>query len=237
MPLFALSALASTVSHQTSSLISRHYRVVQVIYHVGGPEVLSYAHLPSQPVQDETVRVSIERIGVNYHDTYTRTGLYPLPLPFTVGCEASGIVTEVGEQVHNLSVGDRVAFFEYNSAYATEAVVPSSSCYALPDDVSYEHGAAALVQGLTVHYLCHDSFELKPGCGHTCLVHAAGSGTGNLLVQMAKIRGATVNATSSPGHKAYAALEAGADHIITYDDSYSTTPYRRFETYAPAEWM
>ena len=118
-----------------------------------------------------------------------------------------------------LLLGTELPFFEYNAGYAAEAVVNKESCFPIPDGVSYELGGGALVQGLTAHYLAHDSFALGPG--HTCLVHAAGGGTGNLLVQMAKLRGATVVATSSPGAKADAAKEAGADHVVTYDENYN----------------
>ena len=122
----------------------------------------------------------------------------------------------------DLRPGDRVAFFAYNAAYATEAVVPAESCFRLPRDVSFALGAAVLVQGLTAHYLAHDSFPLRPG--DTCVVHAAGGGTGALLVQIAKMRGATVVATAAAGAKADAARAAGADHVIAYDASYGFLP-------------
>jgi NADPH:quinone reductase-like Zn-dependent oxidoreductase len=115
-------------------------------------------------------------------DTYTRTGLYPQDVPFTNGCEGAGVVAEVGVGVKDLAVGDRVAFFEYNCAYATEAVVQATSCFKLPDTVSFDLGAALLVQGLTAHYLATDSFALNSFS--TCLIHAAGGGTGALLVQV-----------------------------------------------------
>mmetsp|Transcript_3652 Transcript_3652/g.5356 ORF Transcript_3652/g.5356 Transcript_3652/m.5356 type:complete len:368 (-) Transcript_3652:137-1240(-) len=208
-----------------SSSRAYYHHAVQV-YETGGPEVLTYnPHVPSKTcLEPDEVRVSIQKIGVNYHDTYTRTGLYPsTTLPFVVGCEASGEITEMGTNHKRLKVGDRVAFFHYNCGYATEAVVPQDSCFSLPDDVSYELGAASLVQGLTAHYLAHDSFALQPGS--TCLVHAAGGGTGNLLLQMAKLRGATTIATvqNPSGPKAEAVTQAGADYVIAYGDEYDFT--------------
>ena len=119
-------------------------------------------------------------------DTYTRSGLYPQDVPFTNGCEGAGVVAEVGAGVKDLAVGDRVAFFEYNCAYATEAVVQATSCFKLPDTVSFDLGAALLVQGLTAHYLATDSFALNEDT--TCLIHAAGGGTGALLVQVYDLR-------------------------------------------------
>jgi len=149
----------------------------------GAADVLQTCALPVTPLSSaEAVRVAIRSVGVNFHDTYTRTGLYPQDVPFTNGCEGAGVVVEVGAGVKHLAVGDRVAFFEYNCAYATEAVMPATSCFALPDAVSFELGAALLVQGLTAHYLATDSFALKPDS--TCLIHAAGGGTGALLVQV-----------------------------------------------------
>jgi NADPH2:quinone reductase len=168
------------------------------------------------------VRVAIRSAGVNFHDTYCRSGLYPNTLPITNGCEGAGIITEVGPHVDEFVVGDRVAFFEYNCAYATEAQVPATSCFKLPDSLPFDIGAAVLVQGLTAHYLATDSFALGPG--KTCVVHAAGGGTGALLVQIAKILGATVIGTASRGAKAEAARAAGADHVIAYDDSYLFLP-------------
>lgn len=216
------AAAALLRSKNASTGGSNCYDAVRV-HQTGDPSVLQYdQNLPCVPLvaAQQQVRVSIRSIGVNFHDTYTRTGLYPIhPLPFTVGCEAAGVVTEVGDNApHKINIGDRVAFFEYNTGYASEAVVHQDSCFVLPDSVSFELGAAALVQGLTAHYLAHDSFALCPG--RTCLVHAAGGGTGNLLVQMAKLSGAAVVATSSPGAKADAAKDAGADHVITYRDDH-----------------
>ena len=194
------------------------YRAIRVPVH-GGAGVLEKTTLPRlQLPHGLAVRVSIRCVGVNYHDTYTRSGLYPNKLPFTNGCEGAGVITEVGPDVTNVMVGDRVAFFEYNCAYASEAVIDAASCFKLPEEVSFEIGAAVLVQGLTAHYLATDSFSLGPQ--HTCVVHAAGGGTGALLVQMAKLRGAKVIATAFKGTKCEAARAAGADHVVAYDDTY-----------------
>ena len=194
------------------------YRAIRVPVH-GGAGVLERTTLPRpQLPHGLAVRVSIRCVGVNYHDTYTRSGLYPNKLPFTNGCEGAGVITEVGPDVTNVMVGDRVAFFEYNCAYASEAVIDAASCFKLPEEVSFEIGAAVLVQGLTAHYLATDSFSLGPQ--HTCVVHAAGGGTGALLVQIAKLRGAKVIATAFRGPKCEAARAAGADHVVAYDDTY-----------------
>ena len=120
----------------------------------GGPEVLELRNLLQFPVPLGSVRVAVKSVGVNFHDTYTRTGLYKTPMPFTGGCEGTGVVTEAKGDSAGLRAGDRVAFFHYNSAYATETVVPGAACFRLPDAVSFELGAAALVQGLTV-VPCH----------------------------------------------------------------------------------
>jgi NADPH2:quinone reductase len=135
-----------------------------------------------------------------------------------MGCEASGVVTEVGEEDRGFSIGDRVAFFSYASAYTTHTVVPQSSCYKLPDGLSTELAAAALVQGFTAHYLACDTFPLDPS--HTALVHAAGGGTGALLVQMAKLRGARVIGTASTNEKVEEARKAGCDEVIRYGSDY-----------------
>lgn len=204
-------------SINTLSRALRGYNAIQV-FRTGGPECLRFVKdIPTLPLSSNEVRVSTRSIGVNYHDTYIRTGLYPANLPCILGCEASGLITETGGKTDNLHVGDRVAFFHYNSGYSTEAVVPEDACFKLPDNVSFELGAASLVQGLTAHYLSHDSFQLRPSS--TCLIHAAGGGTGNLLVQMAKLQGATVIATTSP-QKSEAARKAGADHVVEYGNDY-----------------
>jgi NADPH:quinone reductase-like Zn-dependent oxidoreductase len=220
------ACVTSPQGRRRMSMTAATYRAIRVLKH-GSADVLRVCSLPRAPLPDSaSVRISIKNVGVNFHDTYTRSGLYPNSLPFTNGCEGAGVVTELGSDVKDLSVGDRVAFFEYNCAYASEAIVRRSSVFKLPDNLSFALGAAVLVQGLTAHYLATSSFPL--GQSDTCLVHAAGGGTGGLLVQMAKLRGARVIATASAGAKTEAALAAGADHVISYDHDYSFLP-RLFE--------
>lgn len=152
------------------------------------------------------------------HDTYIRTGLYPSKLPTIMGAEAVGTVSAVGDGVTEYRVGDRVASFEYGSAYTSFAVVSARNCFLIPNNLSDELAVASLVQGLTAHYLACDTFALARG--HTALVHAAAGGTGALLVQMAKLRGATVIGTVSSEAKAVEARALGADDVIVYGDSY-----------------
>jgi len=148
-----------------ASAAPSEFKAIRVTTH-GGPDVLRSTVLQAVPLPDaRAVRVATRAVGVNYHDTYCRSGLYPHALPITSGCEGAGTVTEVGRDVVEVAVGDRVAFFEYNCAYATEAVVPATSCFKLPETIDYKTGAAVLVQGLTAHYLAtgesfstHDPF-------------------------------------------------------------------------------
>ena len=182
----------------------------------GGPEalVLQEVEVP-QPGPGEA-RVRIQAIGVNFIDIYHRTGLYPLELPFTPGSEASGVVDAVGEGVTEVKPGDRVAYAMHRGSYAEYAVVPARLLAPLPAELSFQQGAAAMLQGLTAHYLSHSTFPIKPG--HKVLVHAAAGGVGLLLVQMAKALGATVFGTVSTREKAELAKAAGADHVILYTE-------------------
>lgn len=180
----------------------------------GGPEALTLQEVPLPEPGPGEARVRIHAIGVNYIDIYHRTGLYPLELPFTPGSEASGVVDAVGEGVTEVKPGDRVAYAMHRGSYAEYAVVPSWILAPLPDDISFQMGAAAMLQGLTAHYLSHSTFPIKPG--HKVLVHAAAGGVGLLLVQMAKALGATVYGTVSTEAKAELAKAAGADEVILY---------------------
>lgn len=181
---------------------------------VGGPENLRYIDLPDpQPGPGEAL-VKIEAIGVNFIDVYFRIGLYKAPeTPVRLGSEAAGIVTAVGSGV-SLNVGQRVAYAMARGAYAEYAVVPEKLLVPLPSNVTFEDGAAIMLQGMTAHYLTHSTFPLK--AKQTCLVHAAAGGAGLLLVQLAKISGATVIGTVSNDEKAQLAKEHGADHTILY---------------------
>jgi NADPH2:quinone reductase len=162
------------------------------------------------------VLVKIEAAGVNFIDVYQRTGHYKVPLPFTLGQEAAGSVAAVGPGVAEPKVGDRVAYTTILGAYAEYAVVPADRVVMLPDGVSTKQGAAAMLQGLTAHYLATSTYPLKPG--DACLVHAAAGGAGLLLCQVAKLRGARVLGTVSTREKAAVARAVGADDVILYTE-------------------
>ncbi len=180
----------------------------------GGPENLKYMDLPKPQPGDGEVRVKLEAIGVNFIDVYLRSGLYKSPdTPVKLGNEGAGTVDEVGKGV-NRPVGQRVAYAFARGSYAEYAVVPESALVELPEAISFEQGAAIMLQGMTAHYLTHSTFILKPG--HTCLIHAAAGGVGLLLVQIAKTAGATVIGTVSNEDKAQLAKDYGADHMILY---------------------
>jgi len=158
--------------------------------------------------------VRVEAAGVNFIDIYQRLGQYPVPLPMVPGNEGAGVVEQIGPGVREVSPGDRVAYSGSLGAYAEYAVVPSWRLVRLPTGVDTRIGAAAMLQGMTAHYLTHSTFPLKPG--DACLVHAAAGGVGLLLLQMAKRRGArTIGTVSTPG-KAELARQFGADEVILY---------------------
>src|SRR5882724_7269816 len=182
----------------------------------GGPEALRYEDVPQPAPGSGEVLVKVEAAGVNFIDVYQRTGHYKVPVPFTLGQEAAGPVAAVGPGVAEPRVGDRVAYTSILGAYAEYAVVPADRVVALPDGVSAKQGAAAMLQGLTAHYLATTTYPLKPG--DTCLVHAAAGGAGLLLCQIAKLRGARVLGTVSTREKAALARGAGADEVILYTE-------------------
>jgi NADPH:quinone reductase len=158
--------------------------------------------------------VRVEAAGLNYIDVYYRTGVYKAELPLTLGLEAAGTVTAVGADVSLVRPGDRVAYTGVAGAYAELAAVPAARLVRLPPEVSARQGAAAMLQGMTAHYLATSSYPLKPG--DTCLVHAAAGGVGLLLCQIAKMRGARVLGTVSTEEKGRLAREAGADEVLYY---------------------
>ncbi len=183
----------------------------------GGPEVLSYEDVPDPEPGPGEARVRLAASGVNFIDVYQRTGLYPKETPFTLGQEGAGEVDAVGEGVEDLSVGDYVAFASVMGAYAEYAVVPAERL--VPFNVTLVEArlaAAVMLQGMTAHYLTHSTFPLEEG--QTALVHAAAGGVGLLLVQMAKMRGATVIGTAGNEEKAKLARGAGADEVIIYTE-------------------
>jgi NADPH2:quinone reductase len=180
----------------------------------GGPEALEYGDVPvPEPKPNETV-VKIAAAGVNFIDVYQREGRYKLPLPFIAGQEGSGVVSAVGTEVKSFKLGDRVAFCGVQGSDAEYAAVPADRLVQIPQGVNEREAAAAILQGMTAHYLLHDTFPLKRG--QTALVHAAAGGVGLLLVQMAHDLGARVIGTVSTEEKARLARDAGADEIIFY---------------------
>ncbi len=186
------------------------------IHEHGGPEVLTYEDAPDpSPAPDQAV-VKIDAAGVNFIDIYFRTGLYKSDLPFTNGQEAAGVVTAVGSDVSDLQAGDRVAYAGVAGSYAEYAAVPAARLVKVPEGVDTRDAAAVMLQGMTVHYLTHSTFPLEPG--HTALIHAAAGGVGQLLVQVAKMRGARVIGTCSTPEKAEKVRRAGADEVILYTE-------------------
>jgi len=185
-----------------------------VVHGPGGPEVLSYEEKETPAPKAGEARVLLAAVGVNFIDVYHRTGLYPLPLPFTPGMEGAGVVEAVGPDVTEVAAGDRVAYAMTPGAYAEHAVVPAWRLVKVPSGVGLEQAAAAMLQGMTAHYLTTSTYPLK--AGETALVHAAAGGVGLLLIQMAKAVGARVLGTAGTEAKAQLAREAGADEVILY---------------------
>ena len=187
-----------------------------VVEKTGGPENLYYGEVPDQKAGPGEVLVKLEAIGVNFIDTYFRNGLYQAPeKPIRIGSEGAGTIVEVGEGA-GFQVGQRVAYVLARGSYAQYAAVPQRYVVKLPPDISFQQGAAAVLQGLTAHYLTRSTFPLQ--AGQVCLVHAAAGGTGQMIVQAAKIAGATVIGTCSTKEKAELAKQCGADHVIRYDE-------------------
>ncbi len=184
---------------------------------VGGPEAMELVELPvPQPKPNEAV-VKLAASGVNFIDVYFREGRYKAALPFVLGQEGAGVITAVGAEVKSFKVGDRVAWTAVLGSYAEYAAVPEDRLVPIPQGVSDQQAAAAMLQGMTGHYLSHDTYPLKKG--ETALVHAAAGGVGLLLVQMAHNIGARVVATVSTEEKAELARGAGADEVILYTQS------------------
>jgi NADPH:quinone reductase len=180
----------------------------------GGPEVLHYEDVADPTPKAGEATVKVDAAGLNYIDVYQRSGQYKLNLPLTLGLEAGGTVTAVGPNVTEVKVGDKVAYTGVAGAYAQYAAVPAARLVTLPAGLSTRQGAAAMLQGLTAHYLACSTYPLKSG--DTCLVHAAAGGVGLLLCQIAKMRGARVIGTVSTEEKAKLAREAGASDVILY---------------------
>ena len=187
-----------------------------VIAAQGGPEVLEYVERPDPEPGAGEVVVDVAASGVNFIDIYHRSGAYPLPLPSGIGSEGAGVVSAVGSGVHDVAVGDTVAWAGVMGSYADKAVVPAGRVVPVPDGVPADLAAAVMLQGMTAHYLTHSTHEVKPG--DTVLVHAGAGGMGQLLIQLAKLSGAKVIATTSSSAKEKLAREAGADEVLRYDD-------------------
>jgi NADPH2:quinone reductase len=187
-----------------------------VIAAQGGPEVLEYVERPEPTPGDGEVVVDVAASGVNFLDIYHRSGAYPLPLPAVIGSEGAGVVSAVGSGVREVAVGETVAWASVLGSYTDKAVVPADRVVPVPEGVPADLAAAVMLQGMTAHYLTHSTHEVKPG--ETVLVHAGAGGMGQLLTQIAKIRGAKVIATTSSEAKEKLAREAGADEVLRYDD-------------------
>lgn len=186
------------------------------VHEFGGPEVLRYENVPVPEPGPGEVRIRIEASGVNFVDTYQRTGAYKGELPFTLGMEGAGAVDAVGEGVTSVQPGDLVAYAMTRGSYAEYAVVPEHALARVPATSNARQAAAVILQGMTAHFLATSTFPLREG--HVALIHAAAGGVGGLLVQIAKRRGATVLATCSTEEKAARVRRLGADAVIRYTE-------------------
>ncbi len=180
----------------------------------GGPEVLKLAELPTpQPGKGQAL-VRVEAAGVNFIDIYQRSGVYKLAVPFTLGLEGAGVVEAVGPEVSEVKPGDRVAWAGILGSYATHQLIPAARLVQVPAKLDAKSAAAAMLQGMTAHYLVTDTFALRPG--HACLIHAAAGGVGQLFCQLARRAGAQVIGTAGGPEKAKLAKQAGAHEVIDY---------------------
>ena len=186
------------------------------IHETGGPEVLSLADLPIPQPGPGQVLIRVEAVGVNFIEVYFRNGVYKAALPLTLGSEAAGTVEELGPGVTGFAAGDAVASVAALGSYAEYALVPAAALVKVPEGLTMQQAAAALLQGMTAHYLSHSTFPLK--AGDTALVHAGAGGVGLLLTQMAARLGARVIATVSTAEKAELSRSAGASDVILYTE-------------------
>ena len=185
------------------------------VHTVGGPESMRFEDVADPVPKAGEAVVRVEAAGVNFIDTYHRSGLYKVPLPYILGQEGAGTVETVASDAPGVKPGDRVAWAGVGGSYAQKAAVPAAKLVKLPAGVSARDGAAAMLQGMTAHYLATSTYPLKPG--DTCLVHAAAGGVGLLLCQIAKMRGARVIGTAGSAEKTKLARGAGADETIDYE--------------------
>jgi NADPH2:quinone reductase len=187
------------------------------MYETGGPEVLRWEEVDVGDPGPGQVRLRHEAVGLNFADTYFRSGLYPMPLPAGMGVEGAGVVVAVGPDVANVAVGDRVTytgFLNTLGAYSTERLVPAAPLIKLPETISCQTAAAMTMRGLTSSYLMRRIYDFKPG--DTLLMHAAAGGVGLIVSQWAKLQGITVIGTVSSEAKAEVARAHGCDHTINY---------------------
>jgi NADPH2:quinone reductase len=195
------------------------------MFETGGPEVLRLVDVPVPAPGPKEALIKIEACGVNFIDTYFREGRYSAPLPYTLGQEAAGIVEEVGSEVTTVKVGDKVAWCGVPGTYAEYAVAPADRLVHVPDGLSSQQAAAAMLQGMTAHYLAQTTYVIH--AGDTVLVHAGAGGVGLLLTQMAKRLGAWVITTVSTEEKAELSRAAGADEVIFYNQEPFEVAVRR----------
>ncbi|GAA3227472.1 quinone oxidoreductase family protein [Nonomuraea helvata] len=186
----------------------------------GGPEVLEYVERPDPVPGAGEIVVDVAASGVNFIDIYHRSGTYPLDVPTPIGSEGAGTVSAVGPGVEGVAVGDTVAWVNILGSYAEKAVIPADRAVPVPDGVPADVAAAAMLQGMTAHYLTHSTHEVR--AGENVLVHAGAGGMGQLLIQLAKLKGAKVYTTVSTAEKEKLAREAGADEVLRYDDFAAT---------------
>jgi len=182
----------------------------------GGPEALEARDEPVPQPRAGDLLVDVAVAGVNFRDVYERTGSYGGSPPFVAGVEGAGRVVEVGERVADVRPGERVAWTSAQGSYAEQVVVPAAKAVPVPEVLGDDLACAALLQGMTAHYLTHSAYAVQPG--DEVLVHAAAGGTGRLVVQMAKLRGGRVTATTSGGEKEELARTAGADEVMGYEE-------------------
>jgi NADPH2:quinone reductase len=184
------------------------------IHQPGGPEAMRLEELPDPTPGKGEALVAVEAAGVNFIDVYNRTGLYKVPLPYTLGQEGAGTVLATGEGVADVRIGERVAWYGTFGTYATRVVAPAQRLVPVPDGVTPRQAAAVMLQGMTAHYLARSTYELK--AGDTCIVHAAAGGVGLLLTQIATRIGAVVLGTVGSEEKARLARDAGARRVVDY---------------------
>ncbi len=192
----------------------------------GDAGALRYSDFPKPEPASGQVLVKLAASGVNFIDTYQRSGLYKIPLPAVLGMEGAGTVESLGPNTGGFKAGDHVAWAMSRGSYAEFAAVPAQFLVKVPADLDLRQAAAAMLQGMTAHYLTHSTFPIEPG--HVALVHAAAGGTGRLISQMVKMRGGRVIGSAGTREKAEVARQAGADEVILYREQDLVAEVKRF---------